>query len=71
MWRPLSRALGKVSIPAKSRATFALTLPVPAFASTANDVFTPLKSNSGTEEQPHGGFVAFTDGEITASTFLL
>jgi hypothetical protein len=36
----------------------------------ANDVFTPLKSNPGTEEQPHGGFVAFTDGEITVSTFL-
>jgi|SRR5215217_3384022 len=32
--------------------------------------FTPLKSNPGTEEQPHGGFVALTDGENTVSTFL-
>jgi hypothetical protein len=36
----------------------------------ASDNFTPLKPNPGTEEQPHGGFVAFTDGEFTASTFL-
>ena len=36
----------------------------------ANDVFTPLKSNPGTEERPHGGFIVFTDGEITVSTFL-
>ena len=34
------------------------------------DEFTPLKPNPGTEEHPHGGFVAFTDGEFTASTFL-
>jgi hypothetical protein len=34
------------------------------------DEFTPLKSNPGTEEQPHGGFVALTDGEISVSTFL-
>lgn len=36
----------------------------------ANDVFTPLKPNPGTEEHPHGAFVAFTDGTFTASTFL-
>ena len=56
-------------------ATLALTLAVPPLAGAvgivdADDVFTPLKSNPGTEEQPHGGFVAFTDGEITVSTFL-
>jgi hypothetical protein len=34
------------------------------------DEFTPLKANPGTEEQPHGGFVALTNGEITVSTFL-
>jgi hypothetical protein len=34
------------------------------------DDFTPLKSNPGTEEQPHGGFVALTDGQVTVSTFL-
>jgi hypothetical protein len=33
--------------------------------------FTPTKSNPGTEEKPHGGFVVLTDGdEITTSTFL-
>ena len=33
--------------------------------------FTPLKSNPGTEEQAHGGFVVLTDGaSFTASTFL-
>ena len=31
---------------------------------------TPLKPNPGTEEKLHGGFVAFTDGETTASTFV-
>ena len=36
----------------------------------ANDNFTPLKKNPGTEERPHGAFVAFTDGEFSASTFL-
>jgi hypothetical protein len=36
----------------------------------ADDNFTPLKPNPGTEEQPHGGFVVFTDGTISASTFL-
>ena len=36
----------------------------------ANDNFTPLKKNPGTEERPHGAFVAFTDGEISASTFI-
>jgi hypothetical protein len=35
-----------------------------------SDNFTPLKPNPGTEDQPHGGFVAFTDGTITVSTFL-
>jgi hypothetical protein len=34
------------------------------------DEFTPLKNNPGTEERPHGGFVALTDGEATTSTFL-
>jgi hypothetical protein len=34
------------------------------------DQFTPLKPNPGTEEKPHGAFVALTDGEITFSTFL-
>jgi hypothetical protein len=32
--------------------------------------FTPLKNNPGTEEKPHGSFVAFTNGEDTTSTFL-
>jgi hypothetical protein len=32
--------------------------------------FTPTKPNFGTDEHPHGGFVALTDGEITTSTFL-
>jgi hypothetical protein len=32
--------------------------------------FTPLKSNPGTDEKPHGGFVALTDGENTFSTFV-
>jgi hypothetical protein len=32
--------------------------------------FTPLKPNPGTEEHPHGGFIAFSDGEFSASTFL-
>jgi hypothetical protein len=36
----------------------------------ASDNFTPLKPNPGTEEHPHGGFIAFTDGTITVSTFL-
>jgi hypothetical protein len=36
----------------------------------ASDNFTPLKPNPGTEEQPHGAFIAFTDGTISASTFL-
>jgi hypothetical protein len=34
------------------------------------DNFTPLKPNPGTEEQAHGGFIAFTDGTFTTSTFL-
>jgi hypothetical protein len=32
--------------------------------------FTPLKSNPGSEEKPHGGFAALTDGTFTVSTFL-
>jgi hypothetical protein len=36
----------------------------------ASDEFTPLKPNPGTDEHPHGGFVAFTDGTFSASTFL-
>jgi hypothetical protein len=34
------------------------------------DEFTPLKKNPGTEEKPHGAFVALTDGSISVSTFL-
>jgi hypothetical protein len=34
------------------------------------DEFTPLKKNPGTEEKPHGAFVALTDGTISTSTFL-
>jgi hypothetical protein len=34
------------------------------------DAFTPLKPNPGTEEKPHGAFVALTDGEFSTSTFL-
>jgi hypothetical protein len=34
------------------------------------DEFTPLKPNPGTDEHPHGGFVALTDGQNTVSTFL-
>jgi hypothetical protein len=36
----------------------------------ASDNFTPLKPNPGTEEHPHGAFIVFTDGTITASTFI-
>ena len=32
--------------------------------------FVPLKPNPGTEERPHGSFIAFSDGTNTASTFL-
>lgn len=32
--------------------------------------FTPLKPNPGTEEKPHGAFIALTDGQNTFSTFL-
>ena len=35
-----------------------------------NDEFTPLKKNPGTDEKPHGAFVALTDGNISVSTFL-
>jgi hypothetical protein len=37
---------------------------------TATGEFTPLKSNPGTEEHPHGAFVALTFGQTTVSTFL-
>jgi hypothetical protein len=36
----------------------------------ANDNFTPLKPNPGTEEHPHGAFIAFTDGTFSTSTFI-
>jgi hypothetical protein len=32
--------------------------------------FTPLKSNPGTEEQPHGGFIELTGPGVETSTFL-
>jgi hypothetical protein len=66
-------------------AVFVLAVPANAFDCTvakkpptagavgivdASDNFTPLKPNPGTEERPHGAFVAFTDGETTASTFI-
>jgi hypothetical protein len=35
------------------------------------DEFTPLKPNFGTDEHPHGAFIALTDGgSINVSTFL-
>jgi hypothetical protein len=34
------------------------------------DEFTPLKPNPGTEESPHGSFIALTDGEQEFSTFV-
>jgi hypothetical protein len=37
---------------------------------TSTEEFTPTKPNPGTEEQPHGGFVALQFGEFTTSTFL-
>jgi hypothetical protein len=37
---------------------------------TSTDEFTPSKPNPGTEEQPHGGFVALAFGDFTTSTFL-
>ena len=64
----------------------ALVLAVPAFAfdctvakkpPTAGAVVlitesgeTPLKPNPGTEESPHGAFVAFSEGGFSASTFI-
>ena len=36
----------------------------------AADNFTPLKPNPGSEDKPHGAFIAFTDGTNEASTFL-
>jgi hypothetical protein len=36
----------------------------------ASGNLTPLKPNPGTEERPHGGFIAFTDGGTTLSTFV-
>jgi len=32
--------------------------------------FTPLKKNPGTEDKPHGAFVAITDGTNSTSTFV-
>ena len=37
---------------------------------TSTGEFTPTKPNPGTEEQPHGGFVALEFGGFTTSTFL-
>jgi hypothetical protein len=37
---------------------------------TATDAFTPTKPNPGTEDHPHGGFVALDFGSFTTSTFL-
>jgi hypothetical protein len=37
---------------------------------TATEEFTPTKPNPGTDEHPHGGFVALTFGDFTTSTFL-
>jgi hypothetical protein len=34
------------------------------------DEFSPLKPNPGTEEHPHGGFVALTGDGVSTSTFL-
>jgi hypothetical protein len=34
------------------------------------DEFTPLKNNPGTEERPHGAFVALEGGGVSTSTFL-
>ena len=36
----------------------------------STDEFTPLKSNPGTDEHPHGAFIALTDGQVSVSTFL-
>jgi len=36
----------------------------------ASGNFTPLKPNPGTDAHPHGGFIAFTDGTNSASTFI-
>ena len=35
-----------------------------------NGNFTLLKKNPGTEEKPHGAFVALTDGEFSTSAFI-
>ena len=35
------------------------------------DTFTPLKKNPGTDEHPHGAFIALADGtQVLASTYL-
>ena len=41
-----------------------------AIVDFSTDEFTPLKPNPGTEEKPHGSFIALTDGEISVSTFI-
>ena len=67
-------------------ATLALAVPAFAFDCTVakkpptagavaivninTDETTFLKKNPGTEEKPHGAFVALTDGTISTSTFL-
>ena len=37
---------------------------------TTPEEVTFLKPNPGTDEHPHGAFIAFTAGDISASTFL-
>lgn len=32
--------------------------------------FTPAKNNPGDDNHSHGGFITFTDGELTADTFV-
>ena len=41
-----------------------------ALIDITTDEETLLKPNPGTEEHPHGAFIALTDGDITVSTFL-
>ena len=41
-----------------------------AIVNESTGELTFLKKNPGTEEKPHGAFIAFTDGTVTASTFL-
>jgi len=76
----LSAALGAVAValglavPAQAFDCSVAKKPANAGAVGIVDIttgeFTPLKPNPGTEEHMHGGFVALTDGENTASTFV-